>query len=318
MRFGCMGALVTCAVLLVGCTEDAKPVFQPEPAPAGVVTEYDEALEPSAAVLSLVPADATSLVVTDFEQLRLVLGLGTLESETTPQERARFWRMLPRTAALSQGLLRSVDQRLRQRFGFGQDDVTWEASYSGPVSGWVLAFDDEVPMRAVQRAVGAGVGPLSGAAVDTERRLVTSTTPPPIDDSWGVLPEVAALVGNEAASTYVERGCVDFGTVFGAGTKDRLASAPAAALRSLDPLEAFAVSFGGELATVQLGEDRADAFDRLRLADVMPPTDPEFGLAMGRGVADPSTGRLGYTIGDPAAAVELTLARKLPFAICED
>jgi hypothetical protein len=132
------------------------------------------------------------------------------------------------------------------------------------------------------------------------------------------VPEVVELVGREAASTYVARGCLEFDTVFGAGMKDQLASAPAAALRALDPLEAFAVAFGRELATVQLGEDRGDAFDRLRLADVMPPTDPEFGLALGRGVADPSTGRLGYTIGNPAAAAELTLARKLPFAVCED
>jgi len=34
-------------------------------------------------------------------------------------------------------------------------------------------------------------------------------------------------------------------------------------------------------------------------------------------VADPSTGRLGYALGDPAAAAELTLGRHLPFAVCD-
>ncbi len=312
-----MGALVTCALLMVGCTKEAEPAPQPVATPEPVVTPYDATLEPSAAVLSLVPAEATSLIVTDFDQLRLLLGLGSLTGEeTTPAEHARFWRLLPRTAALSQGMLRPVDDQLRRRFGFSQDDVAWEATYSGPEAGWVLALHDDVPMQAVRRAVRAGVGPLDGAVVDVDRHLVLSADAPDAQQSWGALPEVTGLVGRVAGSTYVQRGCLEFDTVFGAGMEERLADAPAAALRALDPLDAFAVALGGELVTVQLGPDRSDAFDRLRLATVMPRTEPEFGLVMSRGVADPSTGRLGYTLTRPAAAAELTLGRHLPFAVC--
>lgn len=309
---------MACAVLAVGCTEAPEPVFQPDTEPGFAVTEYDAALAPSAAVLALVPAGASTLVLTDFDQLRLVMGFGDLDRETPAQERARFWRQLPRTAALSRGMLRDVDARLQRDFGFGQDDVAWEATYAGDAEGWVLAFHDDVAMAAVRRAADARVGPLAGAVVDPDRRLVTSTTPPDPEDAWGADPELVGLVGRDATAAYLERSCIPFDTVFGAGVEERLAAAPEAALRALEPLEAFSISFGGELATVRLGEERSDVFDRLRIATVLPPTEPEFGLVLGQGVADPSTGRIGYTIADPAAAARFTLDRQLPFAVCAD
>ncbi|WP_408897532.1 hypothetical protein ACJ5H2_00145 [Nocardioides sp. R1-1] len=304
-------------LLLAACSEEPKPVHQKVPEPQVVVTGYDAAKEPSAAVLALVPADATVLEVTDFDQLRLVLGFSTLDEATPAPERERFWRRLPRTAALSQGLLRPVDRRLRSEFAVTQDDVAWEASWSGPdARGWVLAFHDDVAMAAVRRAVEAGVGPLAGAVVDDDRHLVTSTQPPAVEDTWGTDPALVALTGGEAVSTYVERGCTPFDTVFGAGMQAQLAAAPAAALRALDELEAYSVALGTELVTVQLGEKRKDAFDRARLADVMPPTDPEFALVMSRAVADPASGRLGYVLADPPAAAKLTRERHLPFTVC--
>ena len=121
---------------------------------------------------------------------------------------------------------------------------------------------------------------------------------------------------NAVSSTFVDRSCLSFDSVFGDGMEAQLADAPAAALRALDELDAYSVALGAELVTVQLGPKRSDAFDRVRLAEVMPPTDPEFGVVMSRGVADPSTGRLGYTLNDPAAAAELTRTRQLPFAVC--
>ena len=45
---------------------------------------------------------------------------------------------------------------------------------------------------------------------------------------------------------------------------------------------------------------------------------PEFGAGFSRGVADPSTGRLGYDLQRPSAAVELIEDRHLPFAVCGD
>lgn len=307
---------MACAALLAACTSDPEPVYQEETAPRAVVTEYDASLEPSAAVLALVPAAATSLTVTDFDQLRLVLGHGSLDGRSPQRERDAFWRQARQTATLSLGLLAAADARLRADFGIGRDDVAWEATYAGDATGWVLAFHDSVPMAAVQRAVRAGVGPLDGAVVDADRHLVTSAEPPASADSWGAADGMLALVGREAISTYVDRSCLDFDSVFGDGMEAQLAAAPKAALRALDELDAYAVVLGAELVTVQLGPNRGDAFDRVRLADVMPPTDPEFGLVMSRGVADPSTGRLGYTLADPAAAAELTKARQLPFAVC--
>ncbi|TNM38456.1 hypothetical protein FHP29_14495 [Nocardioides albidus] len=247
-----------------------------------------------------------------------MLGFSTLGADTPAPERARFWAQLPRTAALSDGLLRPADQRLRGEFGISQDDVAWEARWSGGdgPDGWVLAFHDDVPMAAVRRAVEARVGPLAGAVVDDARHLATSAQPPAPAESWGADPALVGLTGNEAVSTYVERGCTPFDTVFGAGMEEQLAAAPAAALHGLDELEAWSIALGTELATVQLGEARKDAFDRMRLAEVMPPTRPEFGLVLARGVADPESGRLGYVLSDPPAAARLTRERHLPFTVC--
>lgn len=303
-------------MLAAGCTSEPKPVFQDQPVPQSIVTEYDSSLEPSAAVLALVPEAASTLTVTDFDHLRLVLGFGQLTSKSSAADRDTFWRQVPRTATMSQGVLRPFEQRLRAEFGFSQDDIAWEATYAGDATGWVLAFHDQVPMESVERAVTAGVGPLKGAIVDADRNLVSSGELPTTDESWGAVDGLLALVGRQAVSTYVERACLPFDTVFGAGMEAKLAKAPAAALRAIDELDSFAVALGGELATVQLGPGRSDAFDRVRLADVMPPTEPEFGLVMSRGVADPSTGRLGYTLTDPVAAAKLTRERQLPFAVC--
>src|SRR3546814_9575652 len=112
-----------------------------------------------------------------------------------------------------------------------------------------------------------------------ERNLASSAPFPEGEDTWAADADLHELVGEAAAATYVERDCLPFDTVFGDGMLEQLAEAPAAELRMLDPLEAFSVSFGGEVVTVRLGEERSDAFDRLRLAEGMPRTRPEFGMA---------------------------------------
>ena len=311
--------LVALALLATACSEPEEPVFPPEPETSAVSTEYDPTLEPSAAVLPLVPADATTLAVTDFEQLRLTLGFGSFDASTEPEERAGFWQAIGSAATLSDGLLRPYDTRLRGEFGFGQDDVAWEATYVGDgVEGWVLALRDGLALSGVERAIRAGVGPLADAELDEERRLVTSATPPDGEDSWAADADVAALVGAQANATYVERQCVPFDTVFGEGMEEQLAATPAMALDQLDPLSGFAVAFGSDLVTVQLGEGRSDVFERLRIDQVMPQLEPEFGAVFAHGVADPSTGRLGYDLARPALATEWTLERRLPFAVCAD
>ncbi|MCL2540873.1 MAG: hypothetical protein FWE71_00245 [Nocardioidaceae bacterium] len=317
MRSAGIGALLITLSLATACTSQPKPVYQHEHSSAPVVETYDGTLEPSEAVLPLVPDAATTLEVTDFDQLRLTLGFGDMTSHSAAGDRARFWRDLPHTATLSDGLLHPVDGQLRSRFGFGADDVAWEASYSGGgTSGWVIAFRESLSMGQVERAVRAKVGPLKGAQVDAANHLVTSTAPPPGAQSWGHDSHLVALVGRPADATYVARGCLSFASVYGPGVEGQLASGPSQSVGNLTPLDGYAIAFGGQLATAELGAGRNDLFDRLRLAGVLPSTSPDFGTAFARGVADPSTGRLGYELQRPTAAVRLTEQGHLPFAIC--
>jgi hypothetical protein len=305
------------ALLAAGCSEPSDPVYPEDPLTSALSTAYDPTLEPAAAALPLVPAEATTLEVTDFDQLRLSLGFGSLDRESPASERAKFWRALSGAATLSTGLLRPAEAELAP-YDFGPDDVAWEATYAGGADGWMIALHDDVPLAEVERAIRDGVGPLAGAVIDTDKLLVTSEAPPEGDDSWAAIEEVVGLVGQEANATYVERACLPFDTVFGEGMEAQLAEAPRAALHALDPLEGFSVALGADLATVRLGELRADAFDRLRLAEVMPAIRPEFGAGFARGVADPSTGRLGYDLQRPTAATELIRDQHLPFAVCGD
>lgn len=306
------GAGVLAACLLSACGVAHPPVFQAEPDTATVIESYDGTLDPSSAVLPLVPASATRLELTDFSQVRLTLGFGELTGRSSAADRDRFWRELPTTTALSPGLLRPVDAQLRHRFGFGADDVVWEATYSGGgQDGWIMSFRENLSMAQVARAVQARVGVLKGAVVDQADHLVTSATPPPGAESWGHDAALVALVGRPADATYVQRGCLDLDGVFGAGTSTQLASGSKQVVQQLDPLDGFAIAFGGELATVTLGTGRADMFARLRLAGVLPAIKPEFGTGFARGVADPSTGRLGYQVSRPAVAVQLAERRTM-------
>ncbi len=302
-------------MLAAGCTDSSGPVYPEEPETSAMSTDYDPTLEPSAAALPLVPADATTLEVTDFDQLRLTLGFGALDQESPKREQDRFWRAVSGAPTLSTGLLRPAADQLTS-YGFSADDVAWEATYSGGAEGWVIAFHDDVPMDQVDRAIRDQVGPLAGAVLDADQLLVTSAEPPEGDDSWAAIEDAVMLVGQEANATYVDRECLPFDTVFGAGMEAQLAEGPRAALGALDPLEGFSVALGTDLVTVRLGPLRNDAFDRLRLAEVMPAIRPEFGAGFSRGVADPSTGRLGYDLQRPTAAIELIEDEHLPFAVC--
>ncbi len=316
MKWAGHGALAVLALLLAGCSDPPEPVYPPDDAEVAVSTEYDATLEASAAALPLVPADATTLEVTDFDQLRLSLGFGDLDGSSKGPERARFWSLVSDSAMLSPGLLRADSDRLRDEFGFSQDDVAWEAHYSGGASdGWVVALHEDLPVGGVRRAIAAGVGPLADAVLDPDRHLLTSAEPPSGEESWAADIALVTLAGQQANATIIERRCLPFEEVFGVA-EDDLATAPAAAYDALDPLTSFSVSFGTDLVTVRLGPDRSDAFDRLRLAEVMPRTKPEFGVGYSRGVADPSSGRLGFDLAKPAVAADLAREGHLPFAVC--
>lgn len=310
------------ALVVTGCSAEAPDPVPVPPLDAPTETgppSYDDTLASAPSVLALVPDDATTLAVTDFEQVRLVLGASLVTGQSPTAERESFWQQAERESPLlSTGMLRPFDTRLSRDYGFTQDDVAWEATFSGPAGeGWVLAFRDDLDLAGVQRAVSDGVGPLGGAEVDTATGLVSSGTAADGESSWAADPALVDLVSPAAASaTYVERECVPFEIAFGADVEDDLAETPAADLAELEPLTSWSLSFGGELATVRLGAPRTDVFERMRLADTLPATEPEFGTGFTAGVADPAGGRIGYSMPDPAAAALLTRERHLPFAVC--
>lgn len=312
-------ALVVVAALTVGCDEQREPIPQP-PLDQVVAAPpaYDESLPPAAAVMALVPWDATTLRVTDYDQVRLVLGADALTRESPRAERDRFWRQAEREAPLLvESRFLDDGPQLEQRYGFTQDDIAWEADFAAPGGdGWVLRLRDGVALAGVAAALDADVPGLAGGTLDVQRRLVTLGTTTDPEASWAADPDRLALVAPLATSTYVASACVPFATAFGSDAEDELAPAPADLLAGLDDLGTFSVTFGGELVTARLGEGRGDAFDRARIADVLPQTDPEFGLGFADAVADPGGGRIGFRLADAPLAARLAVGQHLPFAVC--
>ncbi len=82
-------------LLLAGCGNE--PI--PEPTPLASITptttvhpEYDAGTRaPSAAVLGFVPSSATTLTVTDFDEIRVQLGMPDLTSDDLMTDRTDFW-----------------------------------------------------------------------------------------------------------------------------------------------------------------------------------------------------------------------------------
>jgi hypothetical protein len=245
-------------------------VRRPVSASPSATPSYDASLPPVQAVLALVPHAATTLTFTDFDQVRAQLG-GVTQG---------FWKQAAKQAPLlTTGILRGTTGPLTQ------DDVAWEAHYSGGgTDGWVAAFHAGVDLTHV-------TDQLHGATVDG--RLVTSQTLAASDPRWT---DLSDLVGPEAEATYVERGCLPGDT---GGQR-------------LQPLSAYAISFGAHLATAYLGPDRTDLFTRLRLGDAI----PSFAADYTGGAADPSSGRIGFTMTNAADAAQQALRHKLPFAVC--
>jgi hypothetical protein len=300
MRYGVSVALVVSVLVVSGCSDEEPEHAAPAPAPSqSRAPAYDATLEPAAAVLSLLPEDAETVTVTDFDRVRLELGMGELTDQSPPQDVATFWqRATAELPLLSPGMLRPADQRLAAAYGFTQLDVAWEAHFYGAddrEAGWVLRFRDSADMSTVMAATKDPAGTLSGGDVDAAERLVSSGTTDDPAHSWAADPGNLDLVGLPANSTYVSRACVD--------------QEPG---DDLDELAAYSIQFEGSLVTARLGEGRQDLFARMRLGE----QEPDFAAAYDGGVADPLTGRIGYVMTDPAAAAGLALEHDLPFAAC--
>lgn len=309
--------------LVAGCGGDEVP----EPTPLASLTptttvhpEYDDALPPATAVLAMVPAAADVLTVTDFDEARAQLGVPDLTSEDPMADRAEFWdRARTEAALLTDGMLRDVNSELMLDYGFTQDDVDWEAHFTGPGgNGFVLSFRPDLDMDPVARAVSDGVGPLAGATVLRDDHLVVSGTAAEDEQVWANEPIWDGLLGDTAVASYAQRGCIPVLDALGpdADNQDLDEVQAAHPVSVLDDLPAFTISYGDHLATVRMEKYREDLFTRLDFGRDWP--RPDFPQEYRDPVGDPTTGRIGYGVPRPPRAVALALLGELPFAICNE
>ena len=296
---GAVVPALVCVVLAGGCAaEHAAPTPTPRSIVPSAIPPYDASLPPARAVQALVPLRARTLRLVDFAQIRRQVGLPELTSHSTPQDRTRFARRAATQAPLlDRSVLAPVDARLRATYGFGVDDIAWEAHFSeGVRPGWVVAWGPGTDMRAVTRAAQDGVGPLRGTHVDDAEHLATRNAAAPGEPVWGSDPTWARLVPDPGEAFVVHRGCLET-TTRGPGPL-------------LEPISGFAVTFGDHVATVRVDRDRTDLFLRARLGR------GRFSRVFRHAVADPSSGRIGYDVPHPARAVPLVRDDLLPFGVC--
>lgn len=311
----------TMLLVLTGCGGEEIP----EPTPLASLTptttihpEFKADQEPSKAALAFVPSTARVMTVTDFDTVRVQLGVPDLTSDDLMSDRSEFWRRAEQEAVLlTDGLLREDNSTFMLDYDFTQDDVDWEAHFTGPEgNGYVLALRPDLDLSGVRRAVEDGVGPLAGAELLAEDHLVVSGVAEPDEQVWANEPALDGLVGQGAASTYVRMGCLPVQEALGADvTQEDLDQLQRTTpLSVLDDLPAFVVNYGDHVATIRVEEFRDDLFSRLDVGRDWPRS--EFTSAFRQPVADPMTGRMGYTVVRPPLAAALTLLEELPFGIC--
>jgi len=296
---GAVVAVLACAGLAAGCTpQHAAPPHTPAPVAPTAIPPYDASLPPAQAVLALVPRAATTLRLVDLAEIRRQVGLPELTSSSPEADRAAYrTRAAVDAPLLDRSVLAPADDRLRASYGFGVDDMAWEAHFSGHGRrGWVLAFGTHVDMRAVARAVRARIAPLRGAHVDVRDRLVTRGAAARGEPVWGSDPAWARLVPGPGEAFVVRRGC--------------LAARDARRHPRLEPISGFAMTFGDHVATVRVDRDRTDLFARARLGW------GRFRRVFRHPVADPTSGRIGYDVPHPARASALVRREVLPFGVC--
>lgn len=319
-------ALVVGLVLLAGCgdgelvAQDLPPEAVVSISPYGVKGE----VPPGQAALSLIPADASVVTVTDFDESRASLGVPDLTSDSLVTDRTAYWERARRESVLlAEGMLLDDNSLLMLDYGFTQDDVDWEAHFTTPAGpGWILGLRPDLDLAPVERAVADGVAGLGGADVDAARHLVSVGMASGDEDTWGTIEGIADIVTDTPAeSTYYRAGCLSLATVLGpdGDYEDQEAVVGAHDPTTLAPLTRFAVGFADGVATARLGPDRVDLFARSELAAAFPTVGSlGFGDAFVRPVVDPSTGRIGYDVSAPVAAATATLTDLLPFAVCNE
>lgn len=296
---------------------DADPASTAATGPADEPTQDADPRQ----ALALIPANAEEVTLTDFEAMRTRLGYPGLTSDDLMRDRIDFWEAArARGYALTEGLLREDASELWLDYDFGQDDVAWEARFTGPGGpGYVLAFRDDQPMQEVQDAVDAGAGPLEGAEVLADEHLVVSGISEPGDPALAGEAAVLDLLDERYEATYLHVGCIPLQDALGvdATVEDQDAVLAEHDIDALQELDGFALGFGGSRAVATLGPDRTDGAQRATLAEDWPRTPP-ISWSDGFGEASWESGRLEMPVVDGAAARNLALTERLPFAVCPE
>ncbi|KRF20537.1 hypothetical protein ASG90_18295 [Nocardioides sp. Soil797] len=313
---------------LTGCEGDAEPKEQAEPTltaiPKNLQIPDDKAVHDPRRVLALVPASADTLTLTDYDEIRDRLGYQDFTSDDLVTDRTAFWERADKDAVmLTDGLLRDQHSRLWLDYGFTQDDVDWEARFTGPDGpGYVLGFRPDQDMAEVAKAVKDDVAPLEDATVLEEQHLVVSGIADEGDPVWAFDPTLTDLPAVGVESSYVHRGCIPVKDALGpdADFEDQDALTSKYDVRGLMPLDAFSVNFDDATATARTDRDRVDLLARKDLIDIWPETGSITwkDAFEGMPVADPSTGRIGWHVRNPVAAANLVLTDHLPFAVCNE
>ena len=197
------------------------------------------------------------MTITDLDAIRARLGVPDLTSEDLMTDRQAFWDRAERDAVLlTDGLLRADNSELWLDYDVTEDDVDWEARFSGPDgAGYVLAFRPDQDMPEVQAAVDAGVGPLDGATVWPDLHLLARASPRRATPSGRAI----RTSSTSCRSRWSRRTCAR------AASPSPRPSAPTRRSRTrtpcwpkhdvagLDDLPAVAISFGDDVATAWLG-----------------------------------------------------------------
>ncbi len=343
--------LVAAALALTGCTaaddaadagprESASPSLSsvtPEVEGPGAQVPYDEAL---AHALTLIPAGAEAAVFTDFDRIRERLGYADLTSESLRSDRRDFREEAREEAVLlTDGRLSENNSRFELDYGFTQDDVDWELSFTGPdgLSGWALGFRPDLDMKVVERAVKQGEDPFANAAVDGNTVIAGSIAgDPALDDtdSWSDLDEVMATVRRRTESLYLRYGspaCLPLADVLGPDAGSEVADDVRSnyELTEFGNFRTLSFAFDGDeaLAAMSYPGKRAslDAELRAELTDGWPASD---GVAFSDGFGTVIEGSarkrkhevalLEFPVLDHAVAARLTLTDHLPFAVCSE
>ena len=138
-------------------------------------------------------------------------------------------------------------------------------------------------------------------------------------DVWANEARWGPLVDQPATTPYLRRGCLPLIEALGpdAGPEEQDALLRRSTRSRRSPRSTGSRS-PSATTTPRSGwsPTAPDLFERLRIGEDWPVTG--FPQAYVDGAADPASGRIGYSVPRPPAAVGLALLEELPFALCDE